>query len=240
MSYNWDWGAVVAAPYLSWFIEGVQWTLLVSIFGWIIALSVGSLIGIARTLPSRPIKLAALAYVSLFRNIPLLVQMFLWFYVLPELLPDAAGKWLKRDLPTPEFYTAVVCLGLFTAARVAEQLRSGIEALRPGQRHAGLALGLSLGQTYRYILLPNAFRIIIPVLTSEFLTIFKNSSVALAVGLLELTAQSRRVSEYTFHSYEALAIATAIYMLITTVCMLLMRVVEARSAVPGMPSLGRK
>lgn len=233
MRYNWDWAAVISSPYLGWFADGLKWTILVSVCGWILAFVVGSAIGIARTLPSRHARVFALSYVSLFRNIPLLVQMFLWFFVLPELLPSAAGRWLKRDLPTPELYSAILCLGFFTAARVAEQLRSGIQAIRVGQSQAALALGMTSAQTYRYVLLPNAYRTIIPVLTSEFLTIFKNSSVALTIGVAEITAQSRRIAEYTFHSYEAFAVATAIYIGITSTCILLMRFIEKRSYVPG-------
>jgi glutamate/aspartate transport system permease protein len=172
--------------------------------------------------------------VSLFRNIPLLVQMFLWFFVLPEVLPATAGHWLKRGLPVPEFFSAVVCLGLFTSARVAEQVRSGIIAVGEGQIRAALALGITRAKTYRYVLLPNAYRTIIPVMTSEFLTIFKNSSVALTIGVAEVTAQSRRIAEYTFHSYEVFALATAIYIFITSICIVLMRIVEHRTQLPGL------
>ena len=240
MHYSWNWGLVFASPYLGWFINGIKWTLLVSLASWIIAFIVGSGIGIARTSPGKLVRTAALAYVSLFRNIPLIVQMFLWFFVLPEVLPAPAGRWLKRDLPNPEVYSAIICLGLFTAARVAEQVRSGIQAIGVGQMQAALALGLTRTQTYRDVLLPNAYRIIVPVLTSEFLTIFKNSSVALTVGVAEVTAQSRRIAEHTFHSYEAYAVATAIYVVITSACIIGMRVVERQTQLPGVEPAERK
>ena len=148
---------------------------------------------------------------ELFRNIPVLVQLFLWFYVLPELVPETWGRWLKRDLPLPEFWTSVLCLGVYAASRVAEQVRSGIEAVPRGQLAAALASGLTIGQAYRLVLLPIAFRIIIPPLTSEFLSIIRTSSVALTIGLLELTAQSRQIENATFQGFESFAAATALY-----------------------------
>jgi len=170
----------------------------------------------------------------------LLVQMFLWFFVFPELLPKAAGTWIKRDLPLPEFSTAVVCLGMYTASRVAEQVRAGIGSIGQGQRYAGLAMGLTPVQVYRYVLLPVGYRIIIPPLTSDFLGIFKNSSLALTIGVLELTAQTRQIEEYTFQGFEAFTTATVLYCLITFIVMTIMRIVERRTAIPGMISLEAK
>ncbi len=180
------------------------------------------------------VRAIAAAYVELFRNVPLLVQLFLWYFVLPELLPPAAGTWLKRDLPYAEFWTAVVSLGTYTAGRIAEQLRAGIEAIAGGQARAGLATGLTTVQVYRYILLPIAYRIIVPALTSEFLNIFKNSSLALTIGLLELTSRSRQVSEYTYQPLEIFTAATLLYCLIALIVAAGMRLVERRSALPGM------
>jgi glutamate/aspartate transport system permease protein len=140
----------------------------------------------------------------------------------------------------PEFTTAAICLGLYTASRVAEQVRSGIQSVGQGQNNAGLATGLTTVQVYRYILLPVGYRIMIPPLTSEFLTIFKNSSVALTIGVLEITAQARQIEEYTFQGFEAFTTATILYILITSIVMILMRVVEGRVSIPGMISLGAK
>ncbi|MCP4984191.1 MAG: amino acid ABC transporter permease [Gammaproteobacteria bacterium] len=200
----------------------------------------GSIVGIARTTDIRWLRGIATIYVEIFRNIPLLVQMFLWYFVFPELLPEDAGMWVKRDLPMPEFTTAVVCLGLYTASRVAEQVRAGIQSIGLGQRNAGLAIGLTPVQVYRYVLLPVAYRIIVPPLTSEFLTIFKNSSVALTIGVLETTAQARQIEEYTFQGFEAFTAATLLYIVVTSTVMLLMKLIEGRVRVPGMISLGAK
>jgi glutamate/aspartate transport system permease protein len=240
MSYNWDWGVLFREPYFEWLVSGFLWTISVSIAAWILAFSLGSIVGIARTVDNRLVSGIATCYVEIFRNIPLLVQMFLWYFVFPELLPDDAGMWVKRELPMPEFTTAVVCLGLYTASRVAEQVRAGIQAIGQGQRNAGLAMGLTPAQVYRYVLLPVAYRIIVPPLTSEFLTIFKNSSVALTIGVLETTAQARQIEEYTFQGFEAFTAATLLYIVVTSIVMLLMKLVEGRVRIPGMISLGAK
>jgi glutamate/aspartate transport system permease protein len=232
--YNWNWAILVTEPYLVWMLSGLMWTIAVSLVGWVIALVLGSIVGIARTVKQPLVRWIAAAYVEIFRNVPLLVQIFLWYFVLPELLPPAAGTWLKRDLPNAEFWTAAVSLGTYTACRVAEQLRAGIQAIAGGQASAGLASGLTTVQVYRYILLPVAFRIIVPALTSEFLNIFKNSSLALTIGLLEVTSRSRQISEYTYQPIEIFTEATMLYCLIALLVATGMRIVEKRSALPGM------
>ena len=240
MNYNWDWGVLFREPYFEWLASGFMWTISVSIAAWVLAFTLGSMVGIARTTDIRLLRGIATVYVEIFRNIPLLVQMFLWYFVFPELLPEDAGMWVKRDLPMPEFTTAVVCLGLYTASRVAEQVRAGIQSIGQGQSNAGLAIGLTPVQVYRYVLLPVAYRIIVPPLTSEFLTIFKNSSVALTIGVLETTAQARQIEEYTFQGFEAFTAATLLYIVVTSTVMLLMKLIEGRVRVPGMISLGAK
>ncbi len=219
--------------YLDWVISGIQWTLLVSILAWIIAFSVGSVLGVLRTAPLAWLRVPATIYVEVFRNIPLLVQMFIWYFVLPELVPKVAGEWLKTKLPMPEFTNAVLCLGFYTASRVAEQVRSGIQSIPRGQSEAGLAMGLTLPQVYRHVLLPMGYRIVIPPLTTEFLTIFKNSSIALTIGVLELTAQARQISEYTFKTFEAFTVATVVYVIITLTVAFAMRRLETKVRVPG-------
>jgi len=240
MNYNWNWGVLLEEPYLGWIISGFGWTIVVSIAAWMIAFSLGSVVGIMRTTNVRTLRAIGTCYVETFRNIPLLVQMFLWYFVFPELLPEDAGMWVKRELPLPEFSTAVVCLGLYTASRVGEQVRAGIESIGTGQRNAALAMGLTEPQVYRYVLLPVGYRIIVPPLTSEFLTIFKNSSLALTIGVLELTAQTRQIEEYTFQGFEAFTAATLLYICVTGCVMGIMHITESKVSVPGMISLGAK
>jgi glutamate/aspartate transport system permease protein len=233
MDYNWNWGVLLQEPYLGWLISGVGWTFAVSIAAWVIAFSLGSLVGVARTLPSPSARAAGAVYVEIFRNVPLLVQLFIWYFVVPELLPESWGLWVKREMPLPEYTTAVVGLGFYTASRVAEQVRSGVESIPRGQTLAGYATGLTTAQLYRHVLLPVGYRVIIPPLTSEFLTIFKNSSLALTIGVLELTAQSRQITEYTFQGFEAFTAATIIYIVITLTVTAAMAVVERRARMPG-------
>ena len=239
MNYNWNW-TIFWAPspegngtYLDMLLTGLQWTVVTALASWVIAFILGSMVGVLRTLPSRPARLFGEVYVELFRNIPLLVQMFLWYFVLPEVLPASMGTWLKQ-LPNASFYTATICLGLYTSARVAVQVESGVKALSSGQRAAGIALGLTTIKTYRYVLLPMAFRIVIPPLTSEFLNNLKNTSVGLTIGLLELTSRTRTVQEYSFQVFEAFTAATVLYLLLNMSVVAISRWLEGRLAVPGL------
>jgi glutamate/aspartate transport system permease protein len=245
VQYNWNWGIFLQpAPdgtgaYWWWLVTGLGWTLATALSAWIIALTVGSIVGTLRTTPNRWVVLAGNAYVEIFRNVPLLVQMFLWYFVLPEVLPGAFGEAMKQ-MPPPwgSFCPALLCLGFYTSARVAEQVRAGIQSLPRGQTMAATALGLTLPQTYRYSLLPQAFRIILPPLTSEFMNIMKNSSVALTIGLVELTARARAIQEFSFQVFEAFTAATIIYVAVTLIVVFGMRFVEKRVAVPGLISAG--
>ncbi|WP_299783654.1 amino acid ABC transporter permease [uncultured Roseobacter sp.] len=233
MNYNWNWGVLFEEQYLNWLISGFGWTISVALSAWCIAIVIGSLVGVGKTVPNKVIRGICATYVEIFRNVPLLVQMFIWYFAVPEMLPEDWGRWMKRDLPNPEFVTAVVALGLYTASRIAEQVRAGIETVPPGLSAAATAHGLSTAQTYRYVLLPISFRIIVPPLTSEFLTVFKNSSLALTIGLLELTAQSQQIAEYTFQGFEAFTAATVIYVCIALVATILMQVLEKYTRIPG-------
>jgi len=238
MDYHWNWAVFgELSPdgvntYWQMLLSGLGWTLAASLAGWAMALALGMLAGIARTVPQRPLRMAAGAYIELFRNVPLLVQMFLWFFVVPELLPRAAGDWLKA-LPQAPFLTAVASLGFFTSARVAVQVAAGIDALAGGQAQAALALGLTRRQAYRHVLLPLAVRIVLPPLTSEFLNIIKNSSVALTIGLVELTASARAIQEFSFQVFEAYTAATVLYVLVNLAVTAGMHAVERRLALPG-------
>lgn len=238
MNYNWNW-RIFWEPspngtgnYLDMLLSGLVLTIEAAICAWIVALICGSIVGVLRTLPSRGANRFGFWYVELFRNMPLLVQLFLWFFVLPELLPRSWGLWLKQ-LPNAPFYTAVIGIGLFMSARVAVQLGAGINSLPRGQKMAGTALGLTTAQTYRYILLPMAFRIILPPLTSEFLNTIKNTSVAITIGLIELTAQARAMQEFSFQVFEAFTAATVLYLIVNIVVVTAMRYVERSVAIPG-------
>ena len=245
MKYNWNW-AILFQPepggsgtYLHYLLVGLEWTLATALAAWVIALAIGAVVGTLRTTTMPWVVRLGDAYVEIFRNIPLIVQMFLWFFVVPELLPTRLGDAIKQ-IPPPwgSYVPAVLCLGIFTSVRVAEQLRAGIQSLPRGQRMAGTAMGLTQYQTYRYVILPQAFRIILPPLTSEFMNIIKNSSVALTIGLLELTGRARAMQEFSFQVFEAFAAATVLYLLTNLVVVLGMRLLESRVRVPGLIAAG--
>ena len=213
--------------YLDWMLSAWGWTVSVSLLALLLALVLGSIIGTLRTLPDRPmIVRLGNAWVELFRNIPLLVQIFLWYHVLPTLFPVLRG--------VPGFALVVLALGFFTSARIAEQVRSGIQALPRGQRYAGMAMGFTTFQTYRYVLLPMAFRIIIPPLTSETMNIFKNSSVAFAVSVAELTMFAMQAQEETSRGVEVYLAVTALYVMSAFAINRIMAFIEKRARVPGL------
>lgn len=240
---SWDWqvfckdtldGEVIAGcfggkgdiTYLQWMLSAWGWTLSVAVLALVLALVTGSLMGILRTTPSRVLVAIGNTWTELFRNIPLLVQIFLWYHVLPSLFTSLRA--------VPSFVLVVFALGFFTSARIAEQVRAGIQSLPKGQRYAGLAMGFTLPQTYRYVLLPMAFRIVIPPLTSESMNIVKNSSVAFAVSIAELTMFSIQASEETSRNVEIYLAVTGLYFISAFAINRLALVIENRVRVPGM------
>jgi glutamate/aspartate transport system permease protein len=244
---NWDWqvfckntidGEVISScfgskgdiTYLDWLLSAWGWTLSVSVLALLVALTIGSLMGILRTTPNKALVFIGNAWTELFRNIPLLVQIFLWYHVVPQLIPP-----LKS---VPSFVLVVLGLGFFTSARVSDQVRAGIQALPRGQRYAGLAIGLTLPQTYRYVLLPMAMRIVIPPLTSESMGIIKNSSVAFAVSIAELTMFAMQAQEETSRGIEIYLAVTGLYFVSAFAVNRLALLIEDRLRIPGMTAGG--
>ncbi|TMH11151.1 MAG: amino acid ABC transporter permease, partial [Betaproteobacteria bacterium] len=211
--------------YLQWMMSAWGWTIAVAILAWVVALAFGSLIGVLRTVPNKGLQLFGNAWVELFRNIPVLVQIFLWYHVIPALIPP------MKTLPS--FILVVFALGFFTSARVAEQVRAGIQSLPRGQMMAGSAMGLTLPQTYRYVILPMAFRIILPPLTSEAMNIIKNSSVAFAVSISELILFAMQAQEETSRGIEIYLGVTGLYIVSAFAVNRLMALIEANVRVPG-------
>ncbi|WP_296615569.1 amino acid ABC transporter permease [Sphingomonas sp.] len=245
MRYQWNWSVFLEASpegtqtYAGLLMSGLAWTVLTALVAWAIAFVLGSAIGVARSLPRRPILAsAAAAYVELFRNVPLLLQLFLWYFVLPELLPEPLAGWVKH-LPYGSFWTTALGLGLYMASRLAEQVRAGLAAVGAGQFAAARALGLGTAQIYWRVAMPQAYRIILPTLTSEFLNTIKNSSVGLGIGLLELTARAQSIQEYSSQVFEAFAAATILYLLLNALVTAAGRALEKRIAIPGMEAVLR-
>ncbi|MEO7243144.1 MAG: amino acid ABC transporter permease [Variovorax sp.] len=219
-------GSAQNETYLRWMLHAWGQTIEVSILSLLVALLVGSLVGTIRTLPNSPwlVRIGD-AWVELFRNIPLLVQIFLWYHVVPVVFPFFAQ--------TPKLVLVVFGLGFFTSARIAEQVRAGVQALPRGQRYAAMAVGFTTWQTYRYVLLPMAFRIIVPPLTSESMNIFKNSSIAFAVSIAELTFFAQQAAEETSRGIEIYLGVTILYVISAFTINRLMALVEKRVRVPG-------
>jgi glutamate/aspartate transport system permease protein len=233
--FTWDWQVFLqdtggGETYLRWMMSAWGWTISVAVLSLIVALVVGSIIGIFRTTPVKGLVWFGNAWTELFRNIPLLVQIFLWYHVIPSIFLSL------RSLPS--FVLVVFALGFFTSARIAEQVRAGIQSLAQGQRYAGLAIGLTLVQTYRYVLLPMAFRIIIPPLTSEAMNIIKNTSVAFAVSIAELTMFAMQAQEETSRGIEIYLAVTGLYFVSAFAVNRLAALIERRVQVPGL--LGAK
>lgn len=212
--------------YLDWMLSAWGWTLSVALLALVVALLLGSLMGILRTVPHKGLVLLGNAWTELFRNIPLLVQVFLWYHVLPALVPVLKG--------VPSFVLVVFALGFFTSARIAEQVKAGIQSLPKGQRYAGLAMGFTLPQTYRYVILPMAFRIVIPPLTSESMNIIKNSSVAFAVSIAELTMFAMQAQEETSRGIEIYLAVSGLYFISAFSINRIALFIEQRVQVPGM------
>jgi len=212
--------------YLHWMMTAWGWTLSVAALSLIVALLVGSLMGILRTTPSKALVWIGNTWTELFRNIPLLVQIFLWYHVIPSIFLTLRA--------VPSFVLVVFAIGFFTSARISEQVRAGIQSLAKGQRYAGLAIGLTLPQTYRYVLLPMAYRIIIPPLTSESMNIIKNTSVAFAVSIAELTMFAMQAQEETSRGVEIYFAVTVLYFVSAFAVNRVAHFIEARVQVPGM------
>lgn len=236
--YHWNWSVLWgpsadgSTSFAMTLVCGLGWTLLVGLSAWALALLLGTAVGIARTLKGGALARIADLYVEVLRSIPLIVQMFLWFYVAPDLLPDRAATVLK-EWDRYNVLAAVLCLALFTSARVAEQVRAGIQAIPSGQFNAARALGMHGAQLYRYVLMPTAVRKILPALTNEFLNIIKNTSVAFTIAVVELMAATRTMQEMSFQIFEAFTVATLIYLGVNLIIVKAMGMVERAVAIPG-------
>ena len=245
MSWNWEvfckstleedfspvcFGAGGEITYLDWMMSAWGWTLSVSALGLTIAMLLGVVMGVLRTLPTdgyltRVLVFVGNVWVELFRNIPVLVQVFLWYHVVPALIPVMKGL--------PSFVLVSLALGFFTSSRIAEQVRAGIGALPKGQRYAAMAMGLTTTQSYRYVILPMALRIVIPPLTSESMNIIKNSSVAFAVSVADLTLFAMQAQEETSRGIEIYLGVTLLYVLSALVVNRVMSLIESKTKVPG-------
>ena len=238
MKYEFKWSVLWTGQSGEWLLSGLVTTLELSVCAWLLAVVLGIVSGALRTVPFRPLRVLATAYVEFFRNVPLLVWMFFWYFGVPPLLPRAVQDWLLAH--GLEFWAAVGALGVYSGARFSEVLRSGIQSIPRTQLEASVASGLTVVQAYRYVILPVALRLIIPPATNESVNLLKNSSVALTISVAELTFQTRQIETYTAKAIEALTAGTVIYLVLCLSVASLMAWVERRTAIPGLIGGGRR
>ena len=232
MQYQFKWSVLWSGQSANWLLQGLITTLELSALAWLLAIFLGILAGALRTVSFTPLRAAAVFYVEFFRNVPLLVWMFFWYFGVPPLLPRFVQEWLFNH--GAEFWAAVIALGVYTGARMSEVIRAGILAIPKTQFEASLAMGLTVGQAYRLIILPIALRLIVPPMTNESLNLLKNSSVALTISVAELTFQTRQVETYTAKAIEALTAGTLIYLVLCLGIATIMSRIERRFAIPGL------
>jgi polar amino acid transport system permease protein len=237
MNYQFDWSVLWSGQTGAWLLHGVFVTIQISVLGWIAAVVLGIVSGALRTVPLAPLRWLAAAYVEFFRNVPLLVWMFFWYFGMPPFLPEVLQEWLLDH--GAEFWAGVCALGVYHGARFSEVIRAGIRSIPKTQFEAAVSTGLTALQAYRLIIVPIALRLIVPPATNETLNLLKNSSVALTIGVAELTFQTRQIETYTAKAFEALAAGTIIYLALCLAIATLMSWLERRVAIPGMIARGQ-
>lgn len=239
MALNFNWEMLLEPslftedPWWLYILYGAGWTIGLAVSAFALALAVGIVIGTLRTVENRFVRGFCEAWIELFRNIPLIVQIFLWYFVLPELIAPYKEWMISAPPVASQFLSAFLCLGLFTSSRVAEQVRAGIVSIPRGLFSAAKALGLRATQSYAHVVLPMALRIVLPPLTSEAMNLIKNTAVALTIGLPELTMRANEMGENTFEFFAAYLWATVLYIAISLSAGRLMAALERKSAIPG-------
>lgn len=201
-------------------LEPEQWTLLLEGLGttvhlffvsWLLAFAVALTLVVVRATNFWLARWVVDAYVEYHRNVPLLVQVLFWYFGMPELLPESFREWLYAH--NAELSLAAIALGLGSAAYIAEDIRSGLRAIPITQFEAGRALGASYLQSMHHIIVPQALRLAIPPLISRALLLFKNTSIAMAIGVVELTYQAREIENVTYRTFATFGAATLMYLL---------------------------
>jgi len=236
VKYTFNWSVLWTGESGQWLLSGLIVTLELSALAWLLAVALGIVSGALRTVKFRPLRAVAIFYVEFFRNVPLLVWMFFWYFGVPPFLPEVIREWMFGH--GLEFWAGVLALGVYSGARFSEVLRSGIQSIPRTQMEAAMASGLTTFQAYRYVILPVALRIIIPPGTSESLNLLKNSSLALTISVAELTFQTRQIETYTAKAIEALTAGTLIYLVLCIGLASIMSWVERRTAIPGLITSG--
>jgi polar amino acid transport system permease protein len=215
VNYQFNWKLVLTGEYGQWLIDGLVVTLQISAMSIVFSLLLGTIITVLRLTRVKPLEWLSLAYTEFFRNTPLVVQIFFWYFGSDPLLPGFFKEWLYQQ--NIEFAAGVIALTVYTSAFIAEEIRAGILSIPKTQLEASRASGLSFLQAMGYVILPQAFRIIVPPLISQFLNLIKNSSMVMTIGVAELTYMARQIEAHTFHGFEAFTASTVIYICISLV-----------------------
>lgn len=213
LTYQFDWSVVTSGKYFEWLVSGVIVTLKLSVVGIVLAFILGLIIAVFRMSNYRTFRWVAGIYLEFFRNTPLLVQIFFWYFGSYKLLPMAVNEWLNRT--SFEFAAALIALTMYTSAFIAEDIRSGVLSIPKEQMEAARSAGFTYLRSMRYIILPQAVRITVPPLVNQFLNLAKNSSLAMTIGVMDLTYQARQVESYTFKGFEAFTAATLVYLVLS-------------------------
>jgi polar amino acid transport system permease protein len=215
LTYQFDWSIVTSGKYFEWLVSGLMLTLQISTVGIVFSFIIGLLIAVMRMSHIRPVRWFAHAYLEFFRNTPLLVQIFFWYFGSYKILPVFINDWLNKT--GFEFAAAAIALTIYTSAFIAEDIRSGVLSIPKEQMEAARSAGFSYLRSMQYIILPQAVRITIPPLVNQFLNVAKNSSLAMTIGVMEMTYQARQVESYTFKGFEAFTAATVVYLVLSIV-----------------------
>ena len=209
-----DYSLLLSGTYHLMLVGGLLLSLQLLVVALVLALPVALGVALLRLAPVPPLRWAGLAFVEGIRNVPLLAHMLFWYFGAPELLPEPARQWLY-DSGHAEAAAAIVALCLYTAAFMAEDIRSGIRSVPAVQLEAGRALGFSFLATMRRVVLPQALRVTVPPLISQALNLWKNTSIATVIGVAELMYQAAKVESATFRSVEAFAFASTAYLTVS-------------------------
>jgi polar amino acid transport system permease protein len=226
LKYHFDWSIVTSGKYFEWLLSGLKVTLELSSVSIVLAFLLGLLIAVLRMSHVKWIRWIALAYLEFFRNTPLLVQIFFWYFGSYKILPTVVNDWLNST--NFEFAAAVIALSIFTSAFIAEDLRSGMLSIPKEQMEAARSAGFSFLRSMQYVILPQAIRITVPPLVNQFLNLVKNSSLAMTIGVAELTYQARQVESYSFKGFEAFTAVTLLYLAISLVITALVHLYDTR------------
>lgn len=215
-----DWDDLLSPMYLGWLWQGFLLTLAISVSTSVAATLLGFLVAGMRDSRVRLLRILATGYSTLFRNTPLLVQLFFWYFAAGQLLPWQVMEWLNTphqmglfSWPSFEFLAGFIGLTFYSTAFIAEEIRAGIRGVATGQKNAAWALGLTDWQSLRYIILPQALRIAFPPLLGQYMNVIKNSSLTMAIGVAELSYASRQVETETLRTFQAFGVATLLYIL---------------------------